>query len=71
MSTIWIKLHDWLKIRNGHGILIYSVGQGLMSDMEYSEYVHYIKAICMQWHYSISMGLDNSGYQENILLISP
>ena len=24
-----MKLSDWLKIRNGHGILIYSAGQGL------------------------------------------
>ena len=29
ISTIWIKLSEWLKIRNGHGILIYSAGQGL------------------------------------------
>ena len=29
MSTIWIKESDWLKIRNGRGILIYSAGQGL------------------------------------------
>ena len=26
---MWIKLSDWLKIRNGCGILIYSAGQGL------------------------------------------
>ena len=31
MSVIWIKLPDWLKIRNGCGILIYSAGQGLIS----------------------------------------
>ena len=29
ISTIWIKLHDRLKIRSGRGILIYSAGQGL------------------------------------------
>ena len=29
IATIWIKQSDWLKIRNGHGILIYSAGQGL------------------------------------------
>ena len=29
MSTIWIKLSDWLKIRNGRDILIYSAGQRL------------------------------------------
>ena len=31
ISTIWIKYSDWLKnrIRNGHGILIYSAEQGL------------------------------------------
>ena len=29
MSTIWIKLPNWLKIRSGCGILIYSAGQGL------------------------------------------
>ena len=28
IATIWIKQFDWLKIRSGHGILIYSVGQG-------------------------------------------
>ena len=35
MSTIWIKLHDWLKIRSGCGILIYSAGQELK--------MHYLK----------------------------
>ena len=30
LSTIWIKSSDWLKIRNGRGILIYSAWQGLM-----------------------------------------
>ena len=29
ISTTWIKQSDWLKIGNGHGILIYSAGQGL------------------------------------------
>ena len=29
ISTIWIKLHDWVKIRSGHGILIYSARQVL------------------------------------------
>ena len=29
-STIWIKYSDWLKIRSGHGILIYSAWQGLL-----------------------------------------
>ena len=29
ISTIWIKYSDWLKIRNGRGILVYSAGQGL------------------------------------------
>ena len=29
MATIWIKKSDWLKIRSGRGILIYSAGQGL------------------------------------------
>ena len=32
MSTIWIKYSDWLKIGNGHGVLIYSAGQGLILD---------------------------------------
>ena len=35
MSTIWIKESDWLKIRSGWGILIYSAWQGL---------------ICKQWY---------------------
>ena len=30
MASIWIEESDWLKIRNGHGILIYSAGQGLI-----------------------------------------
>ena len=30
IATIRVKLSDWLKIRNGHGILIYSAGQGLI-----------------------------------------
>ena len=30
ISTTWIKQSDWLKIRNGHGILIYSAGQRLI-----------------------------------------
>ena len=29
ISTIWIKESDWLTIRSGHGILIYSAGQCL------------------------------------------
>ena len=29
IATIWIKWPDWLKIRSGRGILIYSAGQGL------------------------------------------
>ena len=29
IATVWIKQSDWLKIRSGHGILIYSAGQGL------------------------------------------
>ena len=29
IATIRIKQSDWLKIRSGHGILIYSAGQGL------------------------------------------
>ena len=29
VSTVWIKYSAWLKIRSGHGILIYSTGQGL------------------------------------------
>ena len=29
ISTIWIKKSDWLVIRNGRGILIYSAGPGL------------------------------------------
>ena len=29
IATIWIKQSDWLKIRSGCGILIYSAGQGL------------------------------------------
>ena len=29
VSITWIKLSDWLKIRRGHGILIYSAWQGL------------------------------------------
>ena len=29
ISRIWIKESDWLTIRNGCGILIYSAGQGL------------------------------------------
>ena len=31
VATIWIKQSDWLKIKSGHGILIYSAGQGLIS----------------------------------------
>ena len=31
IATIWIKQSDWLKIRSGRGILIYSTGQGLIS----------------------------------------
>ena len=30
ISTIWIKQSDWLTIRSGCGILIYSAGQGLI-----------------------------------------
>ena len=30
----WIKLSDWLKIRIGGGILIYSAGQGLISFVQ-------------------------------------
>ena len=30
ISTIWIKESDWLTIRSGCGILIYSAGQGLI-----------------------------------------
>ena len=33
ISTIWIKQSDWLTIRNGHGILIYSAWWGLMLSM--------------------------------------
>ena len=29
ISTTWIKLSDWLKIRSGRGLLIYSAWQGL------------------------------------------
>ena len=29
IATTWIKPSDWLKIRSGHGILIYSTWQGL------------------------------------------
>ena len=29
VSKIWIKQSDWLKIRNGRGIIIHSAGQGL------------------------------------------
>ena len=29
MSTMWIKESDWLKIRSGRGILIYSAWQEL------------------------------------------
>ena len=29
ISTIWIKESDWLTIRSGHGIIIYSARQGL------------------------------------------
>ena len=32
MSVIWIKLSDWLKIVSGCGILIYSAGQGFISN---------------------------------------
>ena len=32
IATIWIKWSDWLKIRSGSGILIYSAGQGLKLD---------------------------------------
>ena len=28
IATIWIKLSDWLKIKSGCGIFIYSAGQG-------------------------------------------
>ena len=30
IATIKIKKSDWLKMRSGHGILIYSAGQGLI-----------------------------------------
>ena len=30
ITSIWIKQPDWLKIRSGCGILIYSAGQGLI-----------------------------------------
>ena len=33
LSTIWIKWSDWLKIRNGCGIIIYSAGQGLRNQV--------------------------------------
>ena len=33
ISTIRIKQSDWLKIESGHGILIYSAGQGLTSSI--------------------------------------
>ena len=31
---------DWLKIRSGHGILIYSAGQELISGADLSYYVY-------------------------------
>ena len=30
VSTTWIKQSDWLKIKSGHGIWIYSAWQGLI-----------------------------------------
>ena len=32
ISTIWIKESDWLTVRSGHGILIYSAWQGLIQE---------------------------------------
>ena len=33
VSTTWIKLSDWLKVRNGHGILIFSAWQWLNAQI--------------------------------------
>ena len=35
IATIWIKQSDWLKIRNGCGILIYSAWQALRQTKKY------------------------------------
>ena len=35
ISTFWIKTADWLMIRSGRGILIYSAWQGLKAKLEH------------------------------------
>ena len=38
IATIQIKKSDWLKIRSGRGILIYSAGQGLRNNYTFAFY---------------------------------
>ena len=45
IATIQIKSSDWLKIRSGRGILIYSAGQGLMLSL--------LGKNCSRWHFEI------------------
>ena len=58
VSKIWIKKSDWLKIRNGCGILIYSAGQGLnlFSDADSIFLYNNIcsaptREMCMHWNH--------------------
>ena len=37
ISTIWIKESDWLTIRSGRGILIYSAWQGLSANWHFED----------------------------------
>ena len=43
IATIWIKLSDWLKIRSGSGILIYSAWQGLKSLLLRRQNILFVK----------------------------
>ena len=46
LSAIWIKWSDWLKIRSGRGILIYSAWQGLNPNKSNHQTVQSLLFIC-------------------------
>ena len=52
MSTFWIKLPDWLKIRSGRGILIYLAWQGLM-------FIIFLRQMALAFAYSFLMILPS------------
>ena len=50
MSTIWIKLPDWLKIRSGCHILIHSAWQGFVCNLVHSTNYH-LSMLCTTYMY--------------------